>query len=86
MNKFFSIFASGLNPVVNGSGVSEKALINPPRFFCRNILRIKASTDVATTFSACMTTMPVIDSARFGKVRRSTTKIRDVILNIPPEA
>jgi hypothetical protein len=72
--------------VVNGSGISENALINPFRFFCLKIRRINASTEVATTFSACITTIPVIDSARFGNVRRSTTKIRDVILKIPPEA
>lgn len=80
------MFASGLNPVVNGSGMSEKAFINPFLFFCRNIRRIKASTEVAMTFSACITTIPVIDSARFGKVSRSTTRMREVILNIPPEA
>ena len=31
--RFLSIFAKGLKPVVNGSGTSEKALINPFRFF-----------------------------------------------------
>ena len=81
-----SMFVRGLKPVVNGSGTSEKALINPFRFFCLNIRRINASVDVATTFSACITTIPVIDSARFGNVSKSTTRIRDVILNIPPDA
>jgi hypothetical protein len=76
----------GLNPVVNGSGISEKALINPFRFFCLNIRNMNASTEVAITFSACITTIPVIDSARFGNVRRSTTKMRDVILKMPPDA
>ena len=80
------MFANGLNPVVNGSGMSEKAFINPFRFFCLNIRRMKASTEVAMTFSACITTIPVIDSARFGNVKRSTTKMRDVMLKIPPEA
>jgi hypothetical protein len=47
---------------------------------------MNASVDVATTFSACMTTMPVIDSARRGKAKRSTTRIHDVIENIPPDA
>jgi hypothetical protein len=84
--RFFIIFERGLKPVVNGSGISEKAFINPFLFFWRNIRRIKASTDVATTFSPCSTTMPVIDSARSGNVRRSTTRMREVILNIPPEA
>jgi hypothetical protein len=84
--RFLSMFARGLNPVVKGSGISEKAFINPLRFFCRNIRIMKASTEVAMTFSACMTTIPVIDSARLGNVRRSTTRIRDVILKIPPEA
>jgi hypothetical protein len=51
-NRFFNIFARGLKPVVNGSGISEKALINPFRFFCLNIRKMKASQDVATTFSA----------------------------------
>ena len=72
--------------MVNGSGISEKALINPFRFFCLNIRKMNASTEVATTFSACITTIPVIDSAKFGNVRRSTTKIRDVMLKMPPEA
>jgi len=84
--RFFNIFAKGLNPVVKGSGISEKALINPFLFFWRKMRRMNASTEVATTFSAWRTMMPVIDSARSGKVRRSTTRIRDVILNIPPEA
>ena len=85
-NRFLSIFARGLKPVVNGSGTSEKALINPFRFFCLNIRRINASTEVATTFSACITTIPVIDSAKLGKVSKSTTSILEVILKIPPEA
>lgn len=84
--RFLSMFVNGLKPVVNGSGTSENALIKPLRFFCLNIRRIKASTEVATTFSACITTIPVIDSARLGKVSKSTTRILDVILNIPPEA
>jgi hypothetical protein len=80
------MFVNGLKPVVNGSGTSENALMKPLRFFCLNIRRMKASTEVATTFSACITTIPVIDSARLGKVSKSTTRILDVILNIPPEA
>ena len=47
--RFRIMVASGENPVVKGSGLSEKALINPSLFFCLNIRRIKASMDVAMT-------------------------------------
>ena len=60
--------------------------MNPFRFFCLNIRRMNASTEVATTFSACITTIPVIDSAKLGNVSKSTTSILEVILNIPPDA
>ena len=45
---------------------------------------MKASNDVATTFSACSTTMPVTVSGFSRPDKKSTIKMRDVILNMPP--
>ena len=42
------MLARGANPVVNGSGLSEKALRNPDLFNWRYIRMMKASIDVAT--------------------------------------
>lgn len=47
---------------------------------------MKASVEVATTLSACRTSSPVIESGLNSFVRRSTIKILEVTLKIPPWA
>ena len=42
------MLAKGAKPVVNGSGLSEKALRKPVLLACRYIRMIKASIEVAT--------------------------------------
>jgi len=46
--------------------------------------RIKASRDVATIFSACSTTMPVTVAGSRRPDKKSTMRIRDVMLKRPP--
>jgi hypothetical protein len=82
--RFFIIFVSGANPVVKGSGVSENAFRKPTLFFCLYIRKIKASRDVAMTFSACSTTMPVTVSGFKSPDKKSTIRILEVMLNMPP--
>jgi len=47
--RFLIMVAKGAKPVVNGSGLSENALMNPSLFFWRYKRRMKASGDAAVT-------------------------------------